>query len=101
MKIINSDKRYKHFMQGYTVIAQFAWASLEDKAKFLSIVTGLKEMHGEQFLEIENNSNEKPYSIWSRRVRNPNYIIEQNKSAKRRRIYLKNETDITMALLKT
>ena len=94
MKVFKSDGRYKHHNRGYEYIAQFGWANLEDKRLWSSLVKALEEMHGPH-IERYNDANG-----WPRSKHNDNYILEQNRSVKRRRIYAKNEADFTIALLK-
>jgi hypothetical protein len=95
MKIIKSDGRYKYFNAGYAYIADFIWRNREDEAAYKRIMDGLLEMHGPQWEELPGGS------FWKKKIRNEHYVLEVNRSAKRRRIYVKNESDITMALLRS
>ena len=95
MKVFKSDGRYKLHNRGYTYIAEFRWKNRDDDAAYSTIGRGLESMHGPQWLDMPGKS-----ILGARRMRNENYVLEVNKNAKRRRIYVKNESDITMALLK-
>lgn len=94
MKVFKSDGRYKLHNYGYVYIADFRWKNRDDEESYRKIMKGLEEMHGPQWEELPGGS------FWSKKKRNEHYVLEVNKSAKRRRIYVKNESDITMALLK-
>lgn len=94
MKVYKSDGRYKFHSQGYEYIAQFGWANSADKKLWLELVKIFEENYGphiERYIDVNG---------WPRTKRNDNYVLEQNKSARRRRIYVKHEADFTIALLK-
>lgn len=95
MKVFKSDGRYKLHNRGYTYIADFRWKNRDDEESYRKIMKGLESMHGSQWLEMPGDS-----IFGKRRMRNEHYVLEVNASAKRRRIYVKSEADITMALLK-
>lgn len=95
MKVFKSDGRYKLHSSGYEYIAEFRWKNRDDDASYSKIMKGLEAMHGPQWEEIPGSS------FWlAKKKRNEHYVLEVNRNAKRRRIYVKNESDITMALLK-
>ena len=94
MKIFKSDGRYKYHSQGYGYIAQFGWASMEEKRLWSVLIRTFEETYGPH---IERYTDDKG---WPRSKKNDNYVLEQNKAARRRRIYAKHEADFTIALLK-
>lgn len=94
MRIYKSDGRYKYHSQGYEYIAQFGWASLADKKMWSELIKVFEETYGPH---IERYTDENG---WPKSRRNEHYVLEQNKPARRRRIYAKHESDFTIALLK-
>lgn len=94
MRSFKSDGRYKYNNMGYTYIVQFGWANLQDKSLWSKLVKAFEEMHGPH-IERYHDANG-----WPRSKKNEHYVLEQNRSQRRRRIYLKDEADLTIALLK-
>jgi len=93
MKAFKSDGRYKFHSQGLGHIVEFRWAGLEDRMLFSKMIDVLKDMYGP---EKEKYTSEAGYTLW--RLNNE-WRCEQNRSAKRRRIYLKDEATLSYILL--
>jgi hypothetical protein len=93
MKSFKSDGRYKYHNQGLGYIAQFRWAAMDDRLQFIALVKALVELYGP---EKEKYTSEAGYTLWKY---NENWRCEQNRNAKRRRIYLKDESALTYILL--
>jgi len=89
-----SDGRYKYHNQGFHYIVDFRWGSLADRHLFVQLVKVFSEMYGPVKQKIMN---ENSYPVWKM---NPDWRFENTKSAKRKRIYLKDESVLTVALLK-
>jgi len=93
MKIIKSDYRYKFHREGYHHILEFRMHNSEDIRKYYAIADGLKSSYGDH-----------DGSDWStgrlHKTYNHNYRLEYNRKMKRRRIYLRNEQDLTFLILK-
>lgn len=94
MKQFKSDGRFKFHDKGLCYIVEFGWANLSDRALFSRLIAFFKEMYGP---EKEKKYRENGYAYWTM---NENWRCEQNRSARRRRIYLKDESVLTIALLK-
>jgi hypothetical protein len=95
MKQFKSDGRYKYYTQGFHYIVEFRWATLEDKQLFLKLKSEFTLMYG---LEKErSDSAGYGYFVWKF---NEYWRSEQNRNAKRRRIYLKEESALSLALLR-
>ena len=93
MRLFKSDHRYKLHNQGFHHIIQFAWHNRQDSELFRAITKELAELYGPAVEQTWTNG-------CTYKTFNPNYRYEQNQKCKRRRIYLKNETDATLILLK-
>lgn len=94
MKAFKSDRRYKYFGHGFQHIVEFRWSSLEDSKIWSRLCTVLAEIHGphiERYFDKDG---------WPRSKHNENYLLEQVRKRRRRRIYLKDESTLTLALLK-
>jgi hypothetical protein len=94
MRQFKSDGRYKYHNLGFHYIVEFRWHHHEDRLLFVRLMTQFKEMYGDH-IHQEFNTNG-----WPTKKFNEHYRIEQSAAAKRRRIYLKEETALTLALLK-
>jgi hypothetical protein len=94
MKLFKSDYRYKLHNQGFHHIIQFAWHYKTDSEMFRKIIRELEEMYGPHTETVFAESG-ITYRKW-----NENWRCEQVQKCKRRRIYLKNEMDATLILLK-
>lgn len=91
MRIIKSDRRHKLFNQGFTHILEFR--AFMEQSQFNTIVSGLEQSYGP--------ADTTDYRVnWVNKTFNYNYRIEFNRKTKRRRIYLRNEKDLTFFLLK-
>ena len=91
MRIIKSDRRHKLFNQGFTHILEFR--AFMEQSQFNSIASGLEKTYGPAETTDYRNA-------WIHRTLNHNYRLELNRKTKRRRIYLRNEKDVTMFILK-
>ena len=97
MKQYKSDARYKLYSQGFHYIVEFRWHNQEDRVLFSNLITVFKEMYGpdkEKVLYDEAGNFVPHWKI------NDTWRCEQNRSAKRRRIYLKEESILSLALLR-
>lgn len=91
MRIFKTDGRYKLHDRGFHHIVEFRWHGLEDKTLFQKLFTQFTEMYGPaRYVDPERG-----LQVW-----NDNWRFEQSRSAKRRRIYLKEDTGLSLALLK-
>ncbi len=94
MKLFKSDGRYKYHNQGLHYIVEFRWANRDDREQFAKLVRYFKELYGaerEKVFDVNPNL--------GRWVTNKEWRSEQNMKSKRRRIYLKDESVLTLALL--
>ena len=94
MNLFKSDGRYKWHSLGFHYIVEFRWADRSDREQYSRLIKYFKEIYGPD--------REKVYDInpgLGRWVRNTNWLCEQNIQAKRRRIYLREESALTLALL--
>lgn len=70
---------------------EFRWRNIDDNQLFIRITEELTEMHGPDRIRDSN----------ARKVTfNENWRREVVRSAKRKRIYLRNESDASMIMLK-
>lgn len=95
MKHIKSNGRYKYYNLGFHHIVDFAWVSRTDRELFAKLASVFKDMYGPDKVKTYENDN-----AWGRWVWNEHWRLEQNANAKRRRIYLKEESGLILALLK-
>jgi hypothetical protein len=95
MKLFKSDGRYNFHSQGYHYIAEFRWANTEERVLFAKLLDAFKELYGPDKEKVRREG--YSYDIWQY---NPEWRYEQKKSVKRRRIYLKDESSLTLAMLK-
>ena len=94
MRQFKSDGRYKYHNLGFHYIVDFRWQHREDRLLFVKLIGQFKEMYGDHIIE-EPNAHGFPIKKF-----NPDYHYEQSFSAKRRRFYLREESALTLALLK-
>lgn len=92
MKVIKSDRRYKYFHSGYQHILEFR-TTIGDGKQYRAVLEGLEDLYG----PVENIS---WTNGWMNKTLNNNYRVDYSRKLKRRRIYLKNEKDITFFVLK-
>lgn len=91
MRIFKSDGRYKLYDRGFRNIIEFSWNGIEDRRLYRALLKEFDTMYGPyRHLDIEKNT-----QVWNKQWR-----FEANAKAKRRRIYLKEESGLSMALLK-
>ena len=93
MKLIKTDGRYRLNDQGFGYMVQFRWANAEDKKLFDQLRVVLVDLHGPIY-SLEPNADGIPV-----RRANAFWRFEVAKAYKKRRIYLRNESDLTMAML--
>jgi hypothetical protein len=95
MRYFESNHRYKLHKEGFHYIAEFAWRNQKDRDLFFKLKRNFEEQYGpyrdKEFLV--NNA----LATWKY---NEHWRAEQNVSAKRIRIYLREESALSMALLK-
>lgn len=94
MKFIESNHRYKLYNSGVHYIVEFSLRGAKDAKLFSELVTALNEMYGDEkeLVQIPGGAHHWKY--------NENWRKELNTYAKRKRIYLRNGTDMTMLMLK-
>ena len=91
MRTIKTDGRYKLYSSGFHYIVEFKWHGLADQQMFSKLVDGLTDTYGSaKYFDKEKNAY----------VLNSEWRYEIKKSAKRRRIYLKDESALSLVLLK-
>lgn len=95
MKIIKSNRNYKLYNSGFHWIIECD-DNVNSPVKFYEIVKACEQMYGPE-REWKRQRDDKAWTIM---VYNHNWRYDINKKLKRRRIYLKNETDITLLMLK-
>lgn len=94
MIVFKSDGRYKYYNKGFHHIIEFRWHNKDDTALWIKMREQFEELYGPAVSsEIVNG-----YLV---REVNSHYTLDQNKSARRRRIYVKDEADVTLVLLRT
>lgn len=93
MKVIKSNGNYKLFYRGFHWIIQ-CHDSDKDAGNFYKLVNACKEMYGP---ESEWLPKPEPFGMYKH---NDDWRYDINKKLKRRRLYLKNETDVTLLMLK-
>lgn len=94
MKHFKSDGRYLYHDRGLHYIIEFAWNSLADKKLFYKLKERFAEMYGPERTTVQD-----PNWTSGRWQYNEFWRQETNYKAYRRRIYLKEESAITLALL--
>lgn len=91
MRVFKSDGRFKLHSRGFHYIVEFRWHARDDKKLYNDLFNEFTDMYGPtRYVDKEKGS-----WIW-----NDNWRFEANAKAKRRRIYLKEETSLSMAFLK-
>ena len=91
MRVFKSDRRYNHHDKGLIYIGEFLWNG--ERKVFAKLLPIFIKMYGPQREEFKN---EHGFTSWKY---NDNYRFEQNVKVKRRRIYVKDEGAITIAML--
>lgn len=92
MKVIKSDGRYNYHNLGFTTIMEFRIkANSTERMNYIAVEKALVKMYGPWNVEVGNNKSKS----------NENYRTQLMSDRKRRRVYLKNESDVSMLLLLT
>ncbi len=94
MKIIESDRRYKHHHSGFKYILHFK-TTLEDRQKYQKVLTAVESVYGPYISYDWHESNSFTYQRF-----NDNFKTDYSRKQKYRRIYFKNQKDLTFFLLK-
>jgi hypothetical protein len=92
-----SDGRFKYYDKGLHYIVQFQWSSHADRQLFAKLIKYFDEQYGPHKEKLKYTDTGAYFPNWRY---NQNWRCEQNANAKRRRIYLKDESMLSMALLK-
>ena len=98
MKQFKSDGRYNYYKQGLHYIVEFRWNNRDDSQLYIKLITYFKEVYGpdkEQVYVVDN-----VITGLGRWIANENWRCEQRWKTKQRRIYLRDESALTLALLK-
>jgi hypothetical protein len=88
MKVIKADGRYKLYDKGFTHIISFRYNS--DRKLYTELVKEFTQMYG----PVRIQDAEKGATVW-----NEDWRYEVNVKSKRRRIYLKNDSVLSLILL--
>ena len=95
MKQFKSDRRYKYYNQGFQYIVEFRWANRDDQELFTKLQMVFADMYGKEKEKIYDVN-----PVLGRWIMNEHWRLEVNRSAKRRRIYLKDDSALSLALLR-
>ncbi len=95
MKQFKSDGRYKYYNNGFHFIVEFRWHNAEDKLLFVKLHKVFAELYGPEKEKVQREG--YSYPVWQL---NQEWRSEQNRNARRRRIYLKEESVLSLALLR-
>lgn len=91
MKVIKSDGRYNYHKDGFTTILQFNMKIRTQRDHFFQMNTAVKELYGEsRFIDPGTGR-------WRS---NENYRTQLMSDRKNRRIYLRDEQEVTLLMLK-
>ena len=91
MKVIKSDGRYKYFNQGFGVILEFRIKVRPERDQYFKMYKAVESVYGEY---------RKIVPATGRYAFNDHYRVNTMSDQKRRRIYLKDEAEVTLLLLK-
>ena len=91
MKVIKSDARYKFFNQGFKVILEFRIKVRQERDHYFKVYETVESIYG-NFRTL--NPETSKYEI------NPNFRVNTMSDNKRRRIYLRDEAEVSLILLK-
>jgi hypothetical protein len=94
MKQFKSDGRYKYHDKGFHYIVEFRWSHYDDRQLYIKLLNAFTEIYGP---EKDKFISEHGYTLWKW---NQDWRCEQNRGAKRRRIYLREESVLSLALLR-
>jgi len=95
MKLVKSDGRYKYYSQGFCHFVEFRWHNAEDKLLFVKLHGVFSDLYGPEKEKVQREG--YSYPVWQL---NQDWRSEQNRNARRRRIYLKEASVLSMALLR-
>ena len=90
-----SDGRYKYHNRGLHYIVEFGWARIEERQQFAKLLKVFQEIYGPEKERIFDEV--RGYPVWKM---NDYWRSEQNSITKRRRIYLREESVLSLALLR-
>ena len=93
MIVFKSDGRYKNYNRGFHHIIEFRWHNKDDTVMWIKMREHFEEMYG----PAVSSEIVKGYLV---RELNTHYTLDQSKANRRRRIYVKDESDVTLVLLK-
>jgi hypothetical protein len=94
MRQFKSDGRYKYHSLGFHYIVEFGWVNREDRVLFVDLMHQFEDMYGKHIHQEINADG------WPVKTFNEHYRLEQSNKARRRRIYLREESALTLALLR-
>ena len=91
MKVIKSDGRYNFHREGFTTILEFNMRIRPQRDQFFQLQSAVRELYGEpRFI----------HPATGRWKMNENYRTQLMSDRKNRRIYLRNESEVTLLMLK-
>ena len=91
MKVIKSDGRYNYHKDGFTTILQFNMRVRPQRDQFFQLKAAATELWGDpRFINAATGR-------WQH---NENYRMQQMSDRKNRRIYLRNEQEVTLLMLR-
>jgi hypothetical protein len=98
MKHFKSDRRYKNFANGYHYVIDFRWT---ESKLYMEYTEACNKLYGDARVKILNEDGTIARDSWGlvRARFNENYRLEINRSQKRRRIYLKDESNMLILAL--
>lgn len=97
MKFFKSNHRYNMYNQGFHHIAEFNTKRQADRDLYRGLCDVLKEMYGPISTEVTVQAHGMTFP---RYIPNDNWRVDYREKLKRRRIYFKDETAYTYAMLK-
>ena len=95
MLYFKSDGRYNYYNKGYQYIAEFKWNNREERDQYFQLCKVLTEMYGPDKQRVYKGD-----TTFFKTEFNPQWLSENKKTVKRRRIYFKEEASLSMAMLK-
>ena len=91
MKVIKSDGRYNYHKDGFTTILQFNIKVRPQRDQFFQLQTAVKALWGEpRFIDAGTGR-------WKS---NEHYRMQMMSDRKHRRIYLRDEAEVTLLMLR-
>lgn len=95
MNFFESNYRHKLHSAGFHYIAEFTWRNMRDTKRFSEMVTALKQIYGPAYTDAIDPDSGRMIRTW-----NENWRSESNTYARRKRIYLKHEADMSLIMLR-